>query len=442
MKKPRFTQKLIVILASAALFMALGASLLYAQIKYKGVNLAGAEFGVSNGNLNLPGTYGTDYTYPTPAEVDYYTGEGMNTFRLPFRWERLQNSQFSAFDIAELGYMDAFVNYATTEGAYVILDPHNYQRYYPASNNYQSSEQGLIGSDVSDEAFANFWNQLAEHYKGNSKVIFGLMNEPNTMPTEQLVDSSNIAIQAIRSTGATNLVLVSGNHWTGAWSWDATWYGGANSKYMLNIVDPFANFAFEVHQYMDDDCSGGSSGITNNDPMIGVKRLTNFTNWLKQNNLKGFLGEFAVANSRIGDGEDDVGDEVIDNMLDYMEENSDVWIGWTWWAGGPWWGEYLFTLEPTNLGQPDQGPDRPAMGVLQAFLYPENLYIQNEIMTDTRIYKSRNTIEAGRNVTTQTTQGDVVIESGANISFEAASTIRLKPGFRTKAGSAFRATIK
>ena len=77
----------------------------------------------------------------------------MNTFRLPFRWERLQNSQFSAFDTAELGYMDALVNYATTEGAYVILDPHNFQRYYPASNNFQSSEQGLIGSDVSNDAF-------------------------------------------------------------------------------------------------------------------------------------------------------------------------------------------------------------------------------------------------------------------------------------------------
>ena len=440
-KKLMFAQKLALFLVPVA-FMALGPSLLCAQIRYTGVNLAGAEFGVSNGNLNLPGIYGVDYTYPTPVEVDYYMGKGMNAFRLPFRWERLQQSQFAAFDGAEQGYMDTFVNYATAKGAYVILDPHNFQRYYPDSNNYQSSEQGLIGSDVSNNAFADFWSKLATHYKGNSKVVFGLMNEPNTMPTEQLVNSSNIAIQAIRNTGATNLILVSGNQWTGAWSWDATWYGGANSEYMLNILDPGANFAFEVHQYMDDNYSGGSSGITNNDPMIGVKRLTIFTNWLKQHNLKGFLGEFAVANSRIGVGEDDVGDEVINNMLDYIEENSDVWIGWTWWAGGPWWGEYLFTLEPTNIGQPDQGPDRPAMGVLQTFLYPENLYIQNEIIADTKTYKARNTIEAGKNVTSQTTEGDVIIESGANVHFETGSIIRLKPGFKAKVGSFFTAIVK
>ena len=31
-----------------------------------GVNLAGAEFGT-----NVPGVFGTDYIYPTHAEIDY-----------------------------------------------------------------------------------------------------------------------------------------------------------------------------------------------------------------------------------------------------------------------------------------------------------------------------------------------------------------------------------
>src|SRR5688572_819873 len=55
-------------------------------ILYTGVNLAGAEFGDSS----LPGVYNTHYTYPRSNEVDYFIGKGMNTFRLPFRWERLQ----------------------------------------------------------------------------------------------------------------------------------------------------------------------------------------------------------------------------------------------------------------------------------------------------------------------------------------------------------------
>ncbi|MCW5203658.1 glycoside hydrolase family 5 protein [Desulfobulbus sp. US5] len=372
--KPSLAQVTIFLLA-AVISMALNPSLLHAKLKYTGVNLAGAEFGVWDGNVNLPGIYDTDYIYPTSAEVDYYISKGMNTFRLPFRWERLQLALFAAFDAAELNRMDTFVDYATAKGASVIIDPHNFQRYYPDPNNHQSSGQGLVGTvEVPDAAFADLWEKLAVHYKGNSRIIFGLMNEPNTMPTAQLVASENAAIAAIRTAGANNLILVPGNQWSGAWAWNETWYNGANSEHMLNIVDPGDNFAFEVHQYMDDDYSGGSSDITGNDPMTGVTRLTNFTGWLKEHNLKGFLGEFAVANSRIGNAAEDVGDEVIDNMLSYMEENADVWIGWTWWAAGPWWAvDYQFTLEPTNLGQSNQGEDRAAMAVLAQHLTRSSL---------------------------------------------------------------------
>jgi endoglucanase len=364
LKRENITQRIVSALFVACI-MILIPSLLQAKLTYTGVNLAGAEFGVWDGNVKLPGVYNSDYIYPNSAEVDYYMSKGMNTFRLPFRWERLQQAQFADFDTDELNRMDTFVNYATGQGAYVIIDPHNFHRYYPDPNNHQKSTQGLIGTDVPDTAFADLWGRIASHYKGNSRVIFGLMNEPNTMSTAQLVVSQNAAIVAIRNAGADNLILVSGNQWSGAWAWSETWYNGANSEHMLNIVDSGENFAFEVHQYMDDDYSGGSDGITNNDVMVGVTRLTNFTNWLKTHNRKGFLGEFAVANSTIGDGTEQVGDEVIDNMLGYMEENSDVWIGWTWWAAGPWWGEYLFTLEPANIGQTNQGPDRAAMAVLQ-----------------------------------------------------------------------------
>ena len=146
----------VVVLCSAAT---------HAAVHYTGVNLFGAEFGVSNGNVNLPGTYGTHYTYPTSGEVDYFKGKGMNTFRLPFRWERLQRSQFATLHgdgpgpTGELDRMDTFVNYATTQGAYVILDPHNFQRYFPDTNNFQSSAQGLVGTDTPDSAYADFWGK-------------------------------------------------------------------------------------------------------------------------------------------------------------------------------------------------------------------------------------------------------------------------------------------
>jgi endoglucanase len=91
-----------------------------------------------------------------------------------------------------------------------------------------------------------------------------------------------------------------GNAWTGAHSWTQNWYGTPNAQEMLNIVDPGNNYAFDEHQYLDSDSSGTSSTIVS--ATIGQERLVAFTNWLHTNNRRGFLGEFAVANSTIGTG--------------------------------------------------------------------------------------------------------------------------------------------
>src|SRR5262249_40898737 len=135
-----------------------------------------------------------------------------------------------------------------------------------------------------------------------------------------------------------------------------------NAVEMLNITDPANNFAFDVHQYFDSDYSGTTANVVST--TVGRDALVNLTSWLHTNNRRAFLGEFAVANSTIGAG---IGDEAVNNRLGYMERNKDVWLGWTWWAAGPKWGNYMFTLEPTNLGQPSQA-DRPSMGLLQPHL--------------------------------------------------------------------------
>ena len=46
-----------------------------------------------------------------------------------------------------------------------------------------------------------------------------------------------------------------------------------------------------------------------------------------------------------------------------MRDASDVWIGWTYWAGGRWWKpKYHFNVAPID------GKERPQMEVLQRFL--------------------------------------------------------------------------
>jgi len=66
------------------------------------------------------------------------------------------------------------------------------------------------------------------------------------------------------------------------------------------------------------------------------------TQWAITNHETLFLGE-------TGGGTSTTSLEAIDNELNYIQANSDVWQGVTEWSAGPWWGNYQYTLEPTEL---------------------------------------------------------------------------------------------
>ena len=183
------------------------------------------------------------------------------------------------------------------------------------------------------------------------------MNEPHDMPTEQWLAAANAAITAIRNAGATQLVLVPGNAWTGAHSWTQNWYGTPNSQVMNGVVDSANNFAFELHQYLDADYSGTNANCQS--ATIGSQKLADVTAWLSSNGKKGFLGEVAGGNNATCQA-------AIADMLGYMKQHQDVWIGFTWWAAGPWWGNYMFTLEPQNLGS--SPVDAPQLAWLTPYL--------------------------------------------------------------------------
>lgn len=303
-----------------------------AKVKYTGVNEAGAEFGSGK----YPGVYNTDYVYPNTKSIQASIDQGMNIFRVGFSWERIQRSLNSNFDSTELERLDEVIEYITSNGAVAILNPHNFARY----------NGGVIGSSqVPSSAFSDLWKRFAQHYKSNNNVWFGLVNEPHSMPTEQWFSAARDAVDAVRNQGASNMILVPGNQWTGGWAWSQTFYGNSNADVALQYFSSSdKNIAFEIHQYFDSDFSGTNEQC--------VKRpcqnnISGFVDWLKKNNLKGFLGEFAGAqNSECK--------ACVKELLDYVDSNSDVVLGWTWWASGPWWGKYMFSLEPVSNKFPQQ----------------------------------------------------------------------------------------
>jgi endoglucanase len=308
-----------------------------------GVNLAGAEFG-----SNVPGVFGTDYTYPTHTEIDYYAAKGMSVVRLPFLWERVQRSENAPLDAVELARLDDVVSYATGKGLKIEIEPHNYGYGFGA----------LIGStQTPNAAFADLWGKLAFHYQSNSDVMFGLMNEPHDQSASAWLGSANAAIAAIRGAGAVSQeILVPGSYWDGAWTWTST---DNDTVIGTGVQDPAHNFAFEVHQYLDADGSGTHAGAVS--ATIGVERLTAITQWAEATGNHLLLGEVGVTT-------DQTSLTAFDGMLTYMQQHTGAWQGVTYWAGGPWWGNYMFSIEPQN------GIDKPQMGILVQHLASPGVY--------------------------------------------------------------------
>ncbi|KAG5637145.1 hypothetical protein H0H81_005629 [Sphagnurus paluster] len=83
------------------------------KFKYFGVNQSGAEFG----NQNIPGVLGTDYTWPAPSSIDYFVGQGFNTFRVAFQQERISppsKGLTGAFDATYLAALKTVSNILRT----------------------------------------------------------------------------------------------------------------------------------------------------------------------------------------------------------------------------------------------------------------------------------------------------------------------------------------
>lgn len=241
-------------------------------------------------------------------------------------------------------------NITSYSGVSVLLDVHNYARY-------RGQVIGESGGNVTAADFADLWSRLATKYGSSSKsspILFGLMNEPHGMNTSTLVVNTNAAITAIRAAKAMNTITVCGNGYSGAHSW-MDGGNGSNAVQMLKVVDPMSNMVFEMHQYLDHDSSGSHANCTLLNASVAMHDATA---WLRANGRTGLLGEWAGADNapcRVG----------VASMLRFLKENRDVWLGWSWWAAGPWWGDYMFSLEPPP---PCPARDKPQESWLAPYL--------------------------------------------------------------------------
>ncbi|KAI0123201.1 glycoside hydrolase family 5 protein [Xylariales sp. AK1849] len=288
------------------------------KLKWFGINQSVAEFGSGT----YPGTYGVDFSFPSTDTLATLIGEGYNIFRIAFAMERLVPDELTGTtDAAYLANLTTVVDFVTNKGAYAILDPHNFGRYY--SN---------IITDT--DGFGSFWTTVATAFASNGNVIFDTNNEYHDMDQDLVLNLNQAAINGIRAAGATSqYIFAEGNSYTGAWTWNTT------NTNLAALTDPEDKLIYEMHQYLDSDGSGTAEACVST--TIGVERVIGATEWLRENGKLGIIGEFA------GGANADC-KAAITGLLNHLADNSDVWQGALWWAGGPWWADYIFSFEPPS----------------------------------------------------------------------------------------------
>ncbi|HVX62116.1 MAG TPA: glycoside hydrolase family 5 protein [Pirellulales bacterium] len=309
----------------------------------RGVNICGAEAGVrqtfSNAN---PGRAEIDYTYNSEQTIAYFADQGLTLFRIPFRWERIQPRLGEELHQAELRRLQQFVGWARKHGCRVILDVQNFARYTleiagkPRDCLIDALVDGRVR--VTREHFADLWSQLSEAFVDEPAIeAYGLMNEPHDMGSSDWKAISQRAVDAIRARGDRQWIFVPGDGWS-------------NSNYFRDINgpqawvrDPLGRVAYEAHCYFDYNYSGAYrlsyEEEFKRDPELeqrGGKRLQQFIEWLRANEVRGFLGEFGVPSDS----------RWLRIMEDCLHTLDAAGIEGCYWAAGEWLGLYPLSIQP------------------------------------------------------------------------------------------------
>lgn len=167
---------------------------------------------------------------------DGMADSGANVIRLPVHPERWELDPDYLWR-----YIDPAVQWNGENGVYVIIDLHFI---------------GDIGTDrgaqmpdirVSSRDFGlEFWRQVASYFKDTPHVIFEVFNEPAEISAEDWRMQAQDLVDAIRSTGAQQLIIVGGIEYSRDLSWvlDMS-IEGQNIAYAAHIYPAHSRYSWD-----------------------------------------------------------------------------------------------------------------------------------------------------------------------------------------------------
>ncbi|KAG2132688.1 glycoside hydrolase family 5 protein [Suillus bovinus] len=306
-------------------------------LQFAGVNIAGFDFGCGTDGTcvasnAVPPIYqlsGIDGL----GQMQHFVNDGYNVFRLPVGWQYLTNDQMTGvLDETQFSKYNMLVSDCLSTGAYCEIDIHNYARY-----NGQVIGQG----GPSNEIFAELWSNIASHWKDETRVIFGIMNEPHDIPNlAAWAESVQSAVTAIREAGATTqIILLPGTDWASA----KTFVSSGSAEALSTVHNPdgtYTNLVMDVHKYLDNDGSGSNAECVTN----GIDDTWSpLTTWLHANGRQ-------ALNSETGGGNVNSCVGYISQQISYQAAHSDAILGYIGWAAGSFATNYVLSQVPSYSG--------------------------------------------------------------------------------------------
>lgn len=166
-------------------------------------------------------------------------------------------------------------------------------------------------------------------------------------------NSVQAAVTAIRKAGATeHTILLPGTGYTSAESFVSSKSGPELAK-VANLDGSTDNLVFDVHKYLDFDNTGTHTSCDGSDIEVAFKPLAT---WLRQEKRQALLSE-------IGGGSQNPSCMThVCEVADYLNENSDVYLGMLGWAAGSFDPDaYVLSLTPHVDEKTKKMTDQPLL---------------------------------------------------------------------------------
>jgi hypothetical protein len=255
------------------------------------------------------------------ASVSAMKSWGVNAVRIPLNEACWNGEPYVSPADAGPNYRAAIKSYVSllnANGMVAILDLHWTDGAYAGPSSECPSAQATCLKPMPDAAgAARFWASVARAFKASNSVIFDLFNEPfperatgseaagwrcwldgGSCPgISYLVAGMQALVNAVRGTGARNVLLLGGL----AWSNDLTqWLAYEPS-------DPAHNLAASWHSYNFNACSDPSCWASQVAPVIARVPM--------------IAGEI---------GENDCADGYLNPLMSWLDSESAGYLAWAW----------------------------------------------------------------------------------------------------------------